>query len=189
MLERSVIYKANNEEELDLAYILYLPTEYEETDRSFPLVLFLHGAGERGDDLEKIKLHGIPKLINEGRTFPFICIAPQCPNDGYWDRPEYVSSLISLTREVEGEHRVDSNRIYGTGLSMGGLGNCAFPGPNNLPFAQSIKSSNSKLFLFENPFECSSDVPTSFTSVSAKVFERFHSFIIEPIINIRPAST
>ncbi len=125
MLERSVIYKANNEEELDLGYILYLPTEYEETDRSFPLVLFLHGAGERGDDLEKIKLHGIPKLISEGRTFPFICIAPQCPNEGYWDMPEYVSSLISLTREVEREHRVDSNRIYGTGLSMGGLGTLA----------------------------------------------------------------
>lgn len=125
MLERSFIYKANNEEELDLGYILYLPTEYEKTDRSFPLVLFLHGAGERGDDLEKIKLHGIPRLISEGRTFPFICVAPQCPNEGYWDRPEYVSSLISLTKEVEREHRVDFNRIYGTGLSMGGLGTLA----------------------------------------------------------------
>jgi predicted peptidase len=125
MLERSFIYKANNEEQVDLGYILYLPAEYENTDCSFPLVLFLHGAGERGDDLEKIKIHGIPRLISEGRTFPFICIAPQCPEGGYWDRPEYVSTLISLVKEMEKEHRVDSNRIYCTGLSMGGLGTLA----------------------------------------------------------------
>ena len=125
MLERSFIYKANNEEQVDLGYILYLPAEYENIDRSFPLVLFLHGAGERGDDLEKIKIHGIPRLISEGRTFPFICIAPQCPEGGYWDRPEYVSTLISLVKEMEKEHSVDSNRIYCTGLSMGGLGTLA----------------------------------------------------------------
>tara|TARA_B100000959_G_C14977039_1_gene621925 strand:- start:13 stop:726 length:714 start_codon:yes stop_codon:yes gene_type:complete len=125
MLERSFIYKANNEEQVDLGYILYLPAEYENTDSSFPLVLFLHGAGERGDDLEKIKIHGIPRLISEGRTFPFICIAPQCPEGGYWDRPEYVSTLISLVKEMEKEHSVDSNRIYCTGLSMGGLGTLA----------------------------------------------------------------
>ena len=57
--------------------------------------------------------------------FPFICIAPQCPEEGYWDRPEYVTSLIALVNEVEQQYRVDSNRIYGTGLSMGGLGTLA----------------------------------------------------------------
>ena len=49
----------------------------------------------------------------------------QCPKEGYWDRPEYVSTLISLIEEIEDDYRVDSNRIYGTGLSMGGLGTLA----------------------------------------------------------------
>ena len=76
-------------------------------------------------NLEDIKIHGIPRKVNEGSTFPFICIAPQCPEEGYWDRPEYVTSLINLLKEVEQKHRIDSDRIYGTGLSMGGYGTIA----------------------------------------------------------------
>ena len=122
MLEHSLVYHAQNNIEQDLNYLLYLPNEYDQSEQVFPLVLFLHGAGERGDDLENLKIHGIPKLINEGRSFPFISVAPQCPNDGYWDRPEYVSTLISLVKTVMKDTRVDPKRVYGTGLSMGGLG-------------------------------------------------------------------
>ena len=125
MKETSQSFKKSSQGEVDLNYLLYFPDEYESSRKNYPLVLFLHGAGERGDDLEKIKIHGIPKRITEGEVFPFICIAPQCPEEGYWDRPEYVSSLIALVNEVEVQHRVDSNRIYGTGLSMGGLGTLA----------------------------------------------------------------
>jgi len=125
MLEHSLVYNAQNKIEQDLKYLLHLPREYDQSDQVFPLVLFLHGAGERGDDLENVKIHGIPKLINEGRSFPFISIAPQCPKDGYWDRPEYVSTLISLVKTVMEERRVDPERVYGTGLSMGGLGTLA----------------------------------------------------------------
>lgn len=122
MLEHSLVYHAQNNIEQDLNYLLYLPNEYDQSEQVFPLVLFLHGAGERGDDLENLKIHGIPKLINEGRSFPFISLAPQCPNDGYWDKPEYVSTLISLVKTVMKDTRVDPKRVYGTGLSMGGLG-------------------------------------------------------------------
>ncbi len=125
MLEHSLVYHAQNNIEQDLNYLLYLPSEYDQSEQVFPLVLFLHGAGERGDDLENLKIHGIPKLINEGRSFPFISVAPQCPNDGYWDRPEYVSTLISLVKTVMKDTRVDPKRVYGTGLSMGGLGTLA----------------------------------------------------------------
>jgi len=125
MLEHSLVYHAQNNIEQDLNYLLYLPNEYDQSEQVFPLVLFLHGAGERGDDLENLKIHGIPKLINEGRSFPFISVAPQCPNDGYWDRPEYVSTLISLVKTVMKDTRVDPKRVYGTGLSMGGLGTLA----------------------------------------------------------------
>ncbi len=125
MLEHSLVYHAQNNIEQDLNYLLYLPNEYDQSEQVFPLVLFLHGAGERGDDLENLKIHGIPKLINEGRSFPFISVAPQCPNDGYWDKPEYVSTLISLVKTVMKDTRVDPKRVYGTGLSMGGLGTLA----------------------------------------------------------------
>ena len=138
MKEISLIFKKKNQEEVDLNYLLYLPNDYQRNKQDYPLVLFLHGKGERGDDLEKIKIHGIPKRVDEGIRFPFICIAPQCPDDGYWDRSEYVSSLISLLKEVENNYRVDSKRIYGTGLSMGGLGTLAIALKNPTLFSAII---------------------------------------------------
>lgn len=99
-------------------YLLYLPPNYAESDEEFPLVLFLHGAGERGTDIEKVKVHGLPKLINEGKDFPFIVVSPQCPDDIFWN----VDVLIALLDEIEENYRVDKNRIYVTGLSMGGHG-------------------------------------------------------------------
>ena len=125
MKEINLSYKKKNPEEVDLSYLIYLPDDYQQNKHDYPLVLFLHGAGERGTDLEKVKIHGIPKRVVDGAKFPFICIAPQCPKEGYWDRTEYVNSLISLVKEVEHDYRVDSDKIYGTGLSMGGLGTLA----------------------------------------------------------------
>ena len=100
-----------------LDYLLYLPPEYSEQE-SWPLVLFLHGAGERGDDLELVKVHGPPKLIAEGRDFPFIVVSPQCP-EGFWWEP---IELVALLDEIEASYKVDPDRIYVTGLSMGGFG-------------------------------------------------------------------
>lgn len=99
-------------------YLLYLPADYENSDKEFPLVLFLHGAGERGNDLEKVKIHGLPKLINAGQDFPFIVVSPQCPDLMFWN----TDVLSSLLDEIEDNYRVDKNRIYVTGLSMGGHG-------------------------------------------------------------------
>lgn len=98
-------------------YLLYLPPDYDArpSDR-FPLLMFLHGAGERGEDLEKVKLHGPPKEIAQGRDFPFIVVSPQCPEDQYWD----VAALIGLLDEIEATCRVDQDRVYLTGLSLGG---------------------------------------------------------------------
>jgi predicted peptidase len=67
------------EKKVSLSYLLYLPREYDEKpDFRCPLLLFLHGMGERGDDLELVKKHGIPKIAEE-RDFPFVAISPQCP--------------------------------------------------------------------------------------------------------------
>ena len=62
-----------------LGYLLYLPKDYAQKD-SWPLLLFLHGSGERGENLDRVKLHGPPKLIAAGKDFPFIVVSPQCPS-------------------------------------------------------------------------------------------------------------
>ena len=70
--------KLDTQVKVQMGYLLYLPKDYEKQEL-WPLVLFLHGAGERGEDLELVKKHGPPKLIGEGKHFPFIVVSPQCP--------------------------------------------------------------------------------------------------------------
>ena len=105
----------------NVTYWLYLPEGYGPAGKEWPLMLFLHGAGERGDDLEKVKVHGPPKLIAEGEHFPFIVVSPQCPKDQWWD----IASLDLLLKHVIAECHVDTVRLYLTGLSMGGFGTWA----------------------------------------------------------------
>lgn len=103
---------------LSIDYLLYLPEDYDESDNKYPLILFLHGSGERGSELSKVKTHGPPKLIDEGKEFQFIVLSPQCPEDMFWN----TDLLSALLNEIETNYRVDKNRIYITGLSMGGHG-------------------------------------------------------------------
>ena len=102
---------------IEMGYLLSLPKGYEEKE-SWPLLLFLHGSGERGDDLELVKKHGPPKLIAEGKDFPFIVVSPQCPSGQSWEPYE----LNVLLNDLSGKYKVDQDRIYVTGLSMGGFG-------------------------------------------------------------------
>lgn len=99
-------------------YLLYLPPGYGESSEQWPLLLFLHGAGERGADLDSVKVHGPPKMIAEGRDFPFIVVSPQCPTGERWSE----DVLNALLDEIIETYRVDETRIYVTGLSMGGYG-------------------------------------------------------------------
>lgn len=100
-------------------YLRYLPPGYEEDrEKRWPLVVFLHGAGERGNDIELIKKHGLPKLIQAGKDFPFVMIAPQCPAGEWWN----IVALEGLIEQATSELRIDRDRIYLTGLSMGGFG-------------------------------------------------------------------
>jgi predicted peptidase len=100
----------------EVNYLIYLPDGYNQTSKPWPLVLFLHGAGERGNDLEIVKRNGLPKLIDEGTEFPFILVSPQCPERTSWDN----KLLINLLDEIESKYNVDKRREYLTGLSMGG---------------------------------------------------------------------
>jgi len=109
--------KLDTQVTVQMRYLRYLPKDYDKQE-SWPLLLFLHGAGERGDDLELVKTHGPPKLIASGREFPFIVVSPQCPKNRWWEPTE----LVVLLDEIGSKYKVDSDRIYVTGLSMGGFG-------------------------------------------------------------------
>src|SRR6476660_4445622 len=77
-------FEATLTRQVSLHYLLYLPEAYEGGRRKWPLVLYLHGAGERGSDLEHLKKHGPPKLVAEGKKLPFILVSPQCPDGDIW---------------------------------------------------------------------------------------------------------
>ncbi|HEY4309202.1 MAG TPA: prolyl oligopeptidase family serine peptidase [Pirellulales bacterium] len=105
-----------------LDYLLYLPKDYD-NQKSWPLVIFLHGAGERGADLDLVKKHGPPKLIDAGKDFPFIVASPQCTKDSWWSWQ--LRELSALVDDLSSRYKVDQDRIYLTGLSMGGFGTWA----------------------------------------------------------------
>ena len=107
---------------------LYLPPTYF-TDRSaaLPLVVFMHGSGERGSDLQKVKVHGPPKWVDRGKDFPFILVSPQLDDDRSWQIHEQQALVDALRKRL----RIDPRRITATGLSLGGMGAwnwaCAYP--------------------------------------------------------------
>ncbi|RMG32568.1 MAG: phospholipase [Planctomycetota bacterium] len=100
-------------------YWEYLPDGYaEDAQKRWPLLLFLHGAGERGNDLKLVLRHGPPKRVLEGAKFPFVIVAPQCPAGKWWE----PVSLDAFLNAVLQKYRIDADRVYVTGLSMGGYG-------------------------------------------------------------------
>jgi predicted peptidase len=103
-----------------LRYLLYLPKDYRKSEAKWPTILFLHGMGERGDNLELVKKHGIPKIVEEKDDFLFIAVSPQCPLDSTW--PTLIDELHALLVDIIQRYKVDEARIYLTGLSMGGFG-------------------------------------------------------------------
>ncbi|MBP9222216.1 MAG: prolyl oligopeptidase family serine peptidase, partial [Verrucomicrobiales bacterium] len=108
---------------LSLDFLLSLPPGYEkEPNQKWPLVVFLHGSGERGSDLEKVALHGPPARVREGAEFPFLLASPQCPENQWWTE----QPVLELIDYLERTYRVDPSRIYLTGLSMGGYGTWHF---------------------------------------------------------------
>jgi predicted peptidase len=104
-----------------LPFVLSLPHEYGQDERARrPLLLFLHGASERGDNPLDLVAHGPVKQVTEGADLPFVVLAPQCPAYSTW-APE-ISGVYALLDEVIEQHRIDPDRVYVTGLSMGGAG-------------------------------------------------------------------
>jgi len=108
----------NEKVNVNFKYLLYKPKS--ESKEKLPLIVFLHGAGERGDDLQKVKIHGIPKIFDTHMNYNCIAVSPQCPQNTFW-----VAELKNLKIFIDyiiKEYNIDETRIYLTGLSMGGYG-------------------------------------------------------------------
>jgi predicted peptidase len=100
-------------------YLLFLPKGYNaRATNRWPLILFLHGAGERGPDIWRATIHGPTKFIEQHPDFPFILLTPQCPAGAKWSDDTVLAVLDSVTAK----YKADTSRIYLTGLSMGGYG-------------------------------------------------------------------
>ena len=99
-----------------ISYRTYFPKDYSEESAPFPLLFFMHGAGERGRDLNRLERAALPRFIKEGLELPFVTVCPQCVE--MWD----VRVLDPLLNEVIGRYNVDPARVCLTGNSMGGLG-------------------------------------------------------------------
>jgi len=124
-------------------FLLYLPGDYyTDATRQWPLVLFLHGSGEAGKDLNLLKRLGLPRRLEQDENFPFIVVSPQIPapperqdpttaNDmeaylNTWGWKSHVKKLEVLLEYIQTSLRVDNQRVYLTGLSLGGFGTWAY---------------------------------------------------------------
>ena len=103
----------------EMPYLLHLPQGYSpHAGKSWPLLVFLHGAGERGSNVQRAGIHGPMNLVKRGTKLPFVIVAPLCPAGERWQN----DSLNLLLDHVTKKYRVDKNRVYLTGISMGGYG-------------------------------------------------------------------
>jgi len=106
----------------EVSALLYVPEAYgKDRKAKWPLVLFLHGMGECGTNLELLKKHPLPEMLETRGDFPAIVVSPQLrsPYDG-WE-PE-LEALNALLLQIQSRLSVDPKRVYVTGLSMGGSG-------------------------------------------------------------------
>ena len=114
-------------------YLFSLPETYDKADKH-PLIIFLHGMGERGDNLQRVAIHGPPKNVKKGNKTPFIIVSPQCPRTEWWN----MTKLSQLLDHILATTKADPKRVYLTGLSMGGYGTWAWAAREPKRFAAAI---------------------------------------------------
>ena len=110
-------------ENWELTHYLTVPKDFDPKKESLPLIVFLHGAGERGTDLTKVKVHGVPKFFvpdPDYKGLRVITLSPQCPDNIVWNN--LPLEVMALIRRIASETNADPKRISLTGLSMGGYG-------------------------------------------------------------------
>jgi predicted peptidase len=124
--------------DVTIRYMLFVPKAYKAEGKKWPLMLFLHGLGEcSNDDLSRVKIHGPAHFVDGRPDFPFVVVTPQLPPPpGYMEGVTYTSQqivalarnawkpeeLIQLVDHMAAKLNIDRDRVYVTGLSMGGYG-------------------------------------------------------------------
>lgn len=123
--ERGFVHKVHKGKDGDAKYVVFVPHDYT-PEKEYPVILFLHGSGERGDDGMAPVLQGIGNAIkfkNHEKSFPFLVVFPQARKGGNWKAGEPdARSALAILDEVQRAYRTDPKRVYLTGLSMGGYG-------------------------------------------------------------------
>jgi predicted peptidase len=104
---------------VDIQYLLFLPKGYDKSANDWPLILYLHGGSLRGDDISQMKKFGLTEKVEADPKFPFIVVSPQCDKGEIWTD---VDALGAVLDEVARTCRVDRDRVYVTGHSMGARG-------------------------------------------------------------------
>jgi predicted peptidase len=145
----------------EIRYLVYLPTGHERRDASWPVILFLHGDGERGDDLALVKREGLPRILERNRDFRFVVVAPQLRRKEKWS----ADRLDRLLDHAIGTYPVDPRRVYITGLSSGAvtslelaalnpdrLAAVAAVSPNREP-REACRAAGVPVWLFHNAFD------------------------------------
>ena len=107
------------EKDTKIQFLKYLPENYSKAGKKWPLMIFLHGRGESGDELEIVKRWGPPRIVETKPDFPFVLISPQCPDGSKGHNTKHIKKLIDDTIK---NHNIETDRVYLTGLSMGGYG-------------------------------------------------------------------
>jgi predicted peptidase len=122
---------------VQLRYLLWLPASYHDAAaQPWPLILFLHGSGERGDDVARVMEYGLPQRLAQGFDLPAIVAAPQCPLASDWTLQD--DALLALLDELCATYAVNQRWVYLTGLSMGGRGAWRLAASNPNRFAALI---------------------------------------------------
>lgn len=116
----------------EFQYQLFLPGNYGNRRQKWPLILYLHGASLRGDNIDKVKKYGLPRKIDSEGDFPFLVLSPQCPPHQGWRDAGW---MIDLLDKIIAEYAVDPKRVYLTGVSLGGGGTWYWAGKHPDRFA------------------------------------------------------
>jgi hypothetical protein len=140
-------------------YLSYVPKDYAaDTSKKWPLIIYLHGGSDRGTTLTKLYSSGIPDQIYRGRELPFIVVAPQCPEHVRWSTDNWFDDFY---RNVIITYRIDTNRVYLTGFSLGGSGTwyLAVKYPDRFAAIAPMSGFTSNLEFIDNNIEKLIDMP------------------------------
>jgi len=163
-------------------YLLHLPEDYDkDPNKKWPVIFYLHGRHASGKNLESLERYGLPYYLQKGKKIDFIVVSPQCPWNKNWSSEDWFNPVYD---EVAAKLRVDDNRIYLIGMSMGGFGTWALA--NRMPerFAAispmcggaDVKWANqlSKVPTWVFHGTADREIPISRSEVMVKALEKIH---------------